>query len=1105
MRTFGWCACVVCLAGLATAEAEYVGRDELVTNFVAAGSVKAQSSPLFVSDGAQLIKTGGGTWEVPTGAIRQRYAAPLSVSEGTLRISASEQPTDGAEALSDAIKAKIGLWLDASVASSFSYEDDGVSVRRWSDARETNPSSPSYPYAVTTNRWPASPKYPTVREIEGGRKSVYFGGKVGAGAETAGAYMMLRTAAGKDHSSRLTYDVFFVHAVSNKWNCIWGSNSGSGSTFSRDDVADVGSAVYLWNHLWSDTFNADAWLDGERINPVTEKVRPGVHLLEVAMPRWSALKAWGVTLFRNYGGTVGGEDLNEGIWFSERLTDVERMQVENYLMRKWQIGAAGRVLAKTDGGSTLEVKVDESDSALDDGVRLEGFGAVAKTGAGDWNYRNRDDFDFGGAVSVGAGRIVMGTQLPVMATAGQRMTSTNSAARVGAVVSVSDDAAADAFVKDGNDELTLAGWPVGAKKLTVSGGNLNLRPAATNRLFVSDVGVEVAIANSGFEETAGTAFAAFTNSRLNGWNHTGGGICGVYDFDAWTASGKGIEGVAISTYNHNTARPHGKCAVSVRHMSSANPEAVHLWTEVDIPSPGEYELGVYVYGRDHNSQKGGSAFVSLTNATTGACAPFGSLMYTASAQFTLYRLRAQVKEGGKQRLDFQIRPYDTHIVFDDISLKKVGGLRTGYYPIPGGDFEHTTYLKSGYSMLQKLTNGLVTAGWDFGADGAAADPKVGVVTPLTVGYYSDNSYGGRWNGTRYPYGGAFALYFKAAASVSTEPFVPPVGQFYLQANIAQNHSSAKTLAATLEIGDKTIDLGTVKTVGRNYNLLTWPKEVELDGETPVVLRLTYDGSGEGLWADDFAFVAEPSANELELVTNPKMLSAFSASNWQGYRPAEAFYDSPYYRRPYSEGQWAFGTDTVNGGGYHVELMDLGGIWQTVTIPAAGRYRLCWFDHYRLNVKASTDWYQPNPVRALLVREGVTNVIGVATCQSWMYVRHVFDFDVDKAGDYRLILQGTSPHVSADSGNSPEVTVGAVSLKKIDDKVADTPDMGEDAEIRVKTGSKLGLLFRGTNKVSRILLGGRGRHGVVNAQTDPDFIYGQGSLYADQRGSMMIVR
>lgn len=203
----------------------------------------------------------------------------------------------------------------------------------------------------------------------------------------------------------------------------------------------------------------------------------------------------------------------------------------------------------------------------------------------------------------------------------------------------------------------------------------------------------------------------------------------------------------------------------------------------------------------------------------------------------------------------------------------------------------------------------------------------------------------------------------------------------------------------------------------------------------------------------------------------------------------------------------FGAEHFEGGRV-LKIVNDDWVWQSVAIPTGGLYRFSANMASRcppggLNMNSGR-----NPVAFYLAKDGVTNWLGCtdAVAHSNFHER-AFLADVPEAGVYDVGWRGRS----AWSGLAEEVVdrttlVDAAQFYRIEtEKELDLP---ENLEIEVAKDARLSLDFVGTNEISRLVLGGHGRSGIVSLADCPELLgtlSGPGALFIRPRGTVLILR
>ena len=87
----------------------------------------------------------------------------------------------------------------------------------------------------------------------------------------------------------------------------------------------------------------------------------------------------------------------------------------------------------------------------------------------------------------------------------------------------------------------------------------------------------------------------------------------------------------------------------------------------------------------------------------------------------------------------------------------------------------------------------------------------------------------------------------------------------------------------------------------------------------------------------------------------------------------------------------------------------------------------------------------------------------------------------------------------------DVSVGALSLKRVYGGKTVPPSLPSKLKIEVAEGAKLNLDFVGTLPSGIVRLGARTYTGTIDAAGFPDFVTGTGALEAKSEGTLVIVR
>ena len=875
---FESCAGIAMIAVSAAAELTVL-PEQFVTNCVADGASATQAGRLEIASEGRLYKTGGGTWTIPERNVDQSNPLAIRVTNGKVAFAAGTGETPAARTISDGVKAKLLFWGDASDADATHFvgatsNDTGaVYVDTWYDVRETDTSAPTRMYVTADRRHTTlSPQKVTTN----GYEALWFGGY------SSGRIYNWRNPNGslRNANNSQVMHVFAVNGVLASFGTIFGSTNGSASSYVAtwsdiNTVAKSLSSPYWWNSEWCDTHNGRTWVNGERIDGHATPVKHGFHLLEAALGRYdigfvNSFFSTSTTKDRS-----GGDYLCEVLAFTNRLTEVERLEVQNYLMRKWF--GPGRPCKDVTLAPGTEVVVDASaGDTADLQILPHGPGTFVKTGSFSYTQATTSPADFTGTMRIDAGAVRMLAALPVHVEAGDRVTATRVPA--GPSLTVAHDAGNGNLVKDGKESATITGVPSGVKSLTVEAGELTIRAPGTNDVLAAGDPVEIFVENAGFEDHAPNEIVGGVVNvgygAKHGWNFSGSQSCFIYDYTLWT-TGVVVNGTKMADAASKSAwgcanvpPPEGTRALMMRGGNSK------AWTEVALARPGVYELEVKARPRNHNTWYMKGVRIDLTDAASSVVSEFGCVrqmdpIYSSvKTPFETYRLRAHVASAGTFRLQFSTTNV-YGIVFDDLHLRRLPDARLAW-PLPGGTFENAPMLQGSLDKVTVFTNSNAAEGWTFTQpDGwTDAKPAVGLTTYNMKGRYRDR--GGYYNDSRGRCaGGNIELLFRKYGSTAVTTFTPPAGTWWLQAKLGRFNTKAGTLDATLATGGETIRLGAIVPKGRMMGVCQWPTNFTADGTSAVTLTLTQTGNTgteAGVWADDFELVEAfaPDA-ETELV------------------------------------------------------------------------------------------------------------------------------------------------------------------------------------------------------------------------------------------------
>ena len=495
------------------------------------GSVVTQTEAVAVSSAANgLAKRGDGTYVLPSDRLllRDRFTLKTGAGTGEFRFVASAESP--AFPQPDAM-AGAAFWVDASrvhalattvttnvVANADGSETTNVvsNAETWYDVRDLEAiaagNAGTYPRAVASRALTfgdGETRVPSVETLDG-RAVVNFG------CGRTGRYMMWRTPAGGTNRIDGIRHLFAVQCITNSWGYLLGSHGTDSAKVTPGSPNESSLALVKGTPLWHSSnheiCSGRTFQNGVAVDGYTAKARLGFHLLEFVTQE---LAVDGSDCFfsdHDYqtsaatggqggsGDRVGGDFLSEVLVFTNRLTEAQRMAIEAHLMAKWRLQAeAPDVTLVTKDGTTTRVSTDGAacDASVVGNGRLEVAGeataylqpmtddrlVVASSpvtprggtaDSGNEAARStaaQDTAAFAGEVRL-ADAAYVNAPVPLALEAGETVTANQDA--TGLCVRVTADAQADALVKRGRGEVSLARIPAAVRTLSVVEGVLRL-------------------------------------------------------------------------------------------------------------------------------------------------------------------------------------------------------------------------------------------------------------------------------------------------------------------------------------------------------------------------------------------------------------------------------------------------------------------------------------------------------------------------------------------------------------------------------------------------------------------------------------------------------
>jgi len=1021
---------------------------------------------LLVSDGT-LNKSGAGTLAVAASNLTVQGGGAIVVRNGSFLLSADTNTLVAPAPCPMDVMAQAAFWVDATTNVIAVSSNGNTYADAWLDVREADTEAPyQYPRAVAnfalTN---CAPQVVTNAGVSGTLPSIWFG-----------RYNSLRTMTWTTPANAVAdivniYHVFVIHGVFQSYGYVLGAMSGTPDFHTHEYYGGIVTYPHWHQSEWSTTAvrQGRTYLDGERIDGTLVGPKIGWQLLEVDM----AIKTAHAANFFNdrsitaYGKRVGGDNLCEAVIFTNRLSETDRLRVQQYLMQKWlaqkpasafaaTASASGKVVADVDAGRTLT-------------ARLSGDGVLQKQGGGKLVLEDVPAVKnvFRSASLVG-GVLDARVPVPLPLAAGSRVAASNT------VLTVTQDAGSGQIVKDGPGSVTLTAIPPALSQLAVNGGTLILTPPVVSNTVAS--------------QTTGTVSnATFEAEQLSSYRRTIANGETYYGWTAYVPVATGGADNAVFVFNRTAdanvwpcdyAAPEGKQVLALKQDASVS-------TTVSLPMAGIYDLSFYTSARSFLSGKHEFDLCIVDGAKTNTVVA----VQTVNQPYVLQTFRLPWLEAGNHTLLFRrtINGVDTLGTIDDLKLRLVSEVRPDSLKIFNGDFEYMTYLPSPTAF----STSNLAPGWTFSGTTNGITTS-GITLPGSSSYfYTPSTYGIAMLG----------IYSNGVASTS---LTLPAGTYKLQADICNwpcslnSRNLAGTQSIKAQITDGSGGIVTLGTMATNASILsstTWPTAFTVTNNETVALSLAGQSMQSGGLVDNIVLIPQATP----IVQN----GSFEAtSSWMFERNTNAVPNSSATYNDLSQSN-DYGI-AVYDGPRRLLLVQTGAATQDIQIPSAGLYRLVLHAAKRLPLTYS-DSYGHNPIRAWLAQSGVTNIIGWTRVDDPVFVRREFLFPVAAAGTYRLGLQGMTDNTPEFPGTDRNTLVDGVSVERVTNLGETGFALPAELALTVAAGARLQLSYIGTQKVDTVSYAGHFVSGVISQETFPAFVSGPGALYAAPKGTMLLLR
>lgn len=1130
-----------CLCAFADADDLAVRNGEVV-DVVVSNDAAFAGSVYFAPQGRRIEKGGSGTWSFAPSAVQTRSDVPVVVREGRLRVVDAPAP-----ALTEpACLQRAALWLDATRLDTLEMAADGEGVSRWYDVRETKDAAGAWAatyycaearVSFCTNQtadgtWEKYIKYPVVKTYNDrpGQSYVDFNGR------ESGSWMRFMTA---NRTGDAMIDgirhVFYCGYVTNAWGFVLGTN---GNIFWHPGATAGGlDRMYAQQNSSPNMLAGTTYWNGEVCDGVEHFIPRGPYACE-----WTAGAITGS--FSNFfndrniwsaatGWRCGGDSLGEVVVFTNRLSEAERQQVGEWLVRKWAAAAApGAVTVTTVRGTSVEPAGGTA--------AFDGDGTVEAVSNG-LHVVYSTAKPYPGDTRIAANAVKLESVEPTLKLRpGDALTLTRDDFEVLSAVRADDasleTAGATSLALAPTTAVRIAELADDVKKLRVAG--------AEGTLILSAPRTSVPI------RPASEIWATMENADMEDWPSANKTELGLWDvgvvYYGWKVLQKGaqaqsyffdlvnaqannghwvIDGGTKSNFRYADYPFQGRKVLAVK-------QAFILSNVVTFPTDGDYDLTFLSGGRMNGNQTdnqyaGGWTKMALVDAV-GVTNEIGTALAYVECSMRHQRFRVRGVKAGTYTfiLNHDVGTGDSHSIFDDFKFRLVTDVPTETTcPLPNGDFERADFT---WNVRCERSAGNVPADWTL-AQSQSGTPDVCLVTRGTAqGGYQDRGS---------VYGGIhLALYGTDGTATSAAMTVPP-GTWRLRCRMGgvlcdegwKWNGSKITAGYAVQVwkidGDGEVSLGkTATSWNSTFRTVTFDTPFTVTAPTAVRFKVRQIGAGAEnrvacALVDDFELVRVEA--EEELVTNGTFVNA---NGWtltkitdgsDSTKKAIVHVDDP--GRTWT-GMWPaypYGV-TYGTGTKALDMCQCGTATQPMTFPAAGTYRLEFSARSRIWVDAKgvgTLGYAGNQASFFLVDDaGVTNEIyRTPSLTSSNFVFRSTLFTVPKAGTYTFgvlslnglpLGDGTYLKVGR-SASDVELFIDQISVKKVAEDVQ--PELPEKLELDLAKGVKMRLDYAGTLELDTLRLNGVSVAGLIDASHPSGLVTGTGRLYVRPKGTVLIFR
>lgn len=1083
------------------------------------------SSEEFVED----LVSNGTVWKTGTG--RTTYVAPALYGSGELKVAAGTAALDfrtapAVPAFFANVLPKVKLWLDA--GKNVTVEDG--KVIDWFDCREPDPAAETktYPYASSRFAWMTqdyskkevvAPGKPLFVGNSNAFDYVDFGPRIGNNTVLGGKWLSItNTASGTGDDAvwgRIRVRELFVVARKHPGN----GNFGMGSIVNWCQ-RNNNMPSPLWaganEKLWGSTQNTRADKGATRFDRTDvwgEDFRVGDtdwHLISTRLP------------VEDSGGIVnqiacdrsissGGMQIAELILITDRLSEIDRMRIEDYLWKK-HFGARQATFGKLSIDKTATVEMDNDSKVVG---ALAGGGTLRVSGSGMVTAANKG---FDGVVELATGASFLTDNIPLAFTETSQKITVNG----DHTAKMNEGTAAETVEVAASHSVSIAGVQPGTKTLKIAGVNRHVRIAPPKK--GGEVVGPAAFPNGDFEQFSNS----FVGESIH--NFTGGkGQCQtnenwVFDrsmFDSGSA-------LVVVMFTNSYLRTSDSWNTQTRPWPGLGWDG-RSWGYLckgeisgffTVPKAGYYRLQFRTSSRSARAHK------DITLKVDDV-----AFRHTTSFDWTQF-LRSEVDlpylTAGRHKVTFSdVSGLAETYTFDDVKVLPVAFCDTPAVKVAianpsfeepfsnlGASTNDVTAMRAFMPSEAALTGWTVTGTapssavfrnrirrrWFDGVPNVTSgtvDGKYQTPDEMPDGFlaarlYFDTEFSQTVN---FPVAGRYRLTFHLAKrdgcdqqKVRVRVGDDLVKDFWVRETFFRKRTFVFDIATP---GERILSFAGANTDTSNSNQCTYPDayldavSCERIGDTPV--NLIADGGFEDT---SKSTVTTDSAEFL------------AGGVWGGsgaFNRAKAWPTTVVTWPSLNNKCWP---DVPTTGDDSALLRGENGAIRQIVSLAAGHYELSFsLRTVRRSSADNGDW-------EVAVHAGTDvqtwNKLWFATALDDPDERRItVPFDVDTAGTHVIGFHFRSPHAVVGYAMIDDVELVAVPQPSERTDLADY--LPEDLEIDIADKAKLLLDFDGSAKVGKVTYAGRPLVGEISYRNYPGVINGRGKLYVTPKGSVIIFR